>query len=114
MMDEIPMALKWARRPALRPRMPWHAVCGRIIMVSDPNAPCCNVERSSSMVRADVQSGAPEWRSLRRSRIGLVLLLPFMCLGAVAPSTATAAEADLAEVEKLFRTGQYDQCAALA
>src|SRR3954453_8036255 len=67
------------------------------------------------MVTADIRPRPFERATLRRSRVGLlVLVFSASCLGALAPATATAAAADLAEVEKLFRTGQYDQCAALA
>ncbi len=106
----------WACGPALRPRMPWHAVCGRTIMVRDTTAPCCRDRRGKlPMVRSNLRPGPFERGTLRRSRVGLpVLVFSAFCLGAVAPSAAIAAAADLAEVEKLFRTGQYDQCAALA
>ena len=67
------------------------------------------------MVISDVRPGPFERGTLRRSRVGLLFLVfSAFCLGALAPATATAAAADLAEVEKLFRTGQYDECAALA
>src|SRR4051794_24915080 len=96
--------------------MPWHAVCGRTIMIRDTTAPCCRDRRGKlSMVISDLRPGPFEWGTLRRSRVGLlVLVFSAFCLGALAPTAATAAAADLAEVEKLFRTGQYDQCAALA
>ena len=37
-----------------------------------------------------------------------------VCLGVLILGGTVAVAADLAEAEKLFRTGQYDQCAALA
>jgi tetratricopeptide (TPR) repeat protein len=66
------------------------------------------------MVISDVRPGPLERRTLRRGVGLLILVLPACCPGALAQATGAPAAADLAEVEKLFRTGQYDQCAALA
>src|SRR5947209_19543689 len=96
--------------------MAWHAVCGRTIMIRDTTAHSCKDRREKlPMVTSDVRPGPRVWRTLRRGVGLLVLALPALCPGALAqPATAPAAAADLAEVEKLLRTGQYDQCAALA
>src|SRR4051794_39070252 len=78
-------------------------------------ARCRDRRGKLSMVISDRRAGPLERGTLRRSRAGLLVLgLSTFCLGALAPAAARAALADLAEVEKLFRTGQYDQCAALA